>query len=624
MIYEGVLFIMLSEFEKIQTLKQSKNKAVYLVREQKTDEIKIMKELDIKNESYFKLISLRHKNLQEVYDVFEENNKTYFICEYIMGEKLNFLIQNEKLTDEIIYSFILQLCDAVAFLHKQIPPIIHRDIKLSNIIVDNDYHLKLIDYDTIRELKTDREQDTAFVGTRGYAPPEQYGFSQTNEKTDIYAIGILIYRLLGGYNEQNISHYKGKYKRVIQKATAFSPEKRFHTVAQLKNWIHFERYKNWILISIFIIIIVITCLYITKSNITVNQNNIIKEATLGRTEEAVLCEFYIGQADYIAMGENKKFSIAPVFYDKDVLVPIEVLDNIPDVEYTFDEERNHMVIKRQNRKIEITTASNTAYVNNFEVITECRPVVEKSIYKIPISFVASNLGYYFQYNQQEEYVKVVSKNDDRIALNTNKLSFQMEKMSFNHEMPVLIGIKDREYEKTLNQYFKEQLEQCYDTYRELYDTTIINNKENTLFTHNNYVIRKYFTEDFCSILIIDNDAESLEDTDLNAIYRVQDFDMTYSAYNIDLGNKKFLKLDDIINTQEFKKMIREQLLYLSGIMDENYEYINEQNVDDIVSDMNEFFIDTDKTLTVYANLPEWYNMPILARFNFEEYQPYLK
>lgn len=615
---------MLSEFEKIQTLKQSKNKAVYLVREQKTDEIKIMKELDIKNESYFKLISLRHKNLQEVYDVFEENDKTYFICEYVTGEKLDVLMQNEKLTDKVIYQLILQLCDAVAFLHKQTPPIIHRDIKLSNIIVDNDYHLKLIDYDTIRELKTDIEHDTVFIGTRGYAPPEQYGFSQTNEKTDIYSIGILIYRLLGGYNEKDISRYKGKYKKTIQKATSFSPEKRFHTVVQLKNCICFERYKKWFFISIFVIIVIVCmCVYIAENDVAINQNSIIKETQFGQSEE-VLCEFYIGQLDYISMGENKKFSIAPVFYNKDVLVPIEILDNIPDVEYTFDEERNHMVIKRQNRKIEITTASNTAYVNNFEVITECRPVVEKSIYKIPINFVASNLGYYFQYNQQEEYVKVVSKNDDRIALNTNELSFQMEKMSFNHEMPVLIGIKDREYEKTLNQYFEEQLEQCYDTYRELYDTTIINNKENTLFTHNNYVIRKYFTENFCSILIIDNDAESLEDTDLNAIYRVQDFDMTYSAYNIDLENKKFLKLDDIINTQDFKKLIREQLLYFSEDMDENYEYINEENVDEIVLAMNEFFIDTNRTLTVYANLPEWCNMPIQVEFSLEKYEPYLK
>jgi len=204
---------MLSEFETIQTLKEGKDKAVYLVRELKTDEIKIMKELNIKNESYFKLTSLKHKNLQEVYNVFEEKDKTYLICEYVIGEKLNFLMQNEKLSDNIIYSLILQLCDCIAFLHRHTPPIIHRDIKLSNIIVDNDYHLKLIDYDTIRELKTDIEHDTAFIGTRGYAPPEQYGFYQTNEKTDIYAIGILIYRLLGGYNEQNISHYKGKYKK---------------------------------------------------------------------------------------------------------------------------------------------------------------------------------------------------------------------------------------------------------------------------------------------------------------------------------------------------------------------------------------------------------------------------
>jgi len=71
-------------------------------------------------------------------------------------------------------------------------------------------------------------------------------------------------------------------------------------------------------------------------------------------------------------------------------------------------------------------------------------------------------------------------------------------------------------------------------------------------------------------------------------------------------------------------LIREQLLYLSESMEKDYEFINEENVDDIVSNMNEFFIAPDKTLTVYANLPEWYNMPISTEFNFEEYKPYLK
>jgi len=217
------------------------------------------------------------------------------------------------------------------------------------------------------------------------------------------------------------------------------------------------------------------------------------------------------------MDRTKNFSIAPTFDSEngDILVPIEILDNIPSIEYTIDNANRIVIIKKQNRKIELNIANNKAFVNNFEVVVDCVPVIEKSIYQIPINFTVSNLGYYFQYDEQKQNVKIVYKNDDRILLNTNRLSFQFEKMSFNHTVPVLIGIQDKEYEKIINQYFDKHLQQNYNTYRELYEKTIKNNAENTLFTHNNYVRKQYFTENFGSILIIDNDTQSLEDSDLN-------------------------------------------------------------------------------------------------------------
>lgn len=582
----------------------------------------IMKELSTENKSYYKLLSLKCKNLQEVYAIFKENNKTYFICEYVVGEKLDFLMENETLTDKVIYHLILQLCDAVAFLHHQTPPIIHRDIKLSNIIVDNDYHLKLIDYDTIRELKTDTEHDTAFIGTRGYAPPEQYGFSQTNEKADIYAIGILIHRLMGGY--QDISHYKGKYKRSIQKAASFSPEKRFQTVAQLKRSIQLERYKILIVMPILIVIIIVTIYLLIPNNSNIlEQNNAVE---LENLEETIVCDFNIGEKNYTAMGKAKEFSIVPKFDEenRDILVPIELLNDLPDTKYTINYHARNIIIQNQNRKIEMDILSNKAHVNNYEVVVDCIPVIEKSNYQVPINFIASNLGYYFQFDEQQQNVKIIHKQQDRILLNTNESSFQFKKMNFYHSVPVLIGLEDKTYEKKLNQYFAEQLEEYYNNYENIYENTIKNNAENTLYTHYNYVRKKCFTKDFGSILLIDSDAKSLEDVDVNGIYRVKDFRITFASYNIDFKNKRLLQLDDILDKEALNVLIRQKLLYLSENMEEGYESIEKENVDEIISQMNDFFIEQNKTLTVYVNSPDWNNMPIKVDFPLEEYESLLK
>lgn len=92
-----------------------------------------------------------------------------------------------------------------------------------------DDHIRLIDFDAARVPKENREQDTVQLGTRGYAPPEQYGFSQTDERADIYALGVTIKQLLGGRAE------KLRYRKTLSKCTSLDPEKRYSSVRRVKN-----------------------------------------------------------------------------------------------------------------------------------------------------------------------------------------------------------------------------------------------------------------------------------------------------------------------------------------------------------------------------------------------------
>ena len=88
-----------------------------------------------------------------------------------------------------------ELCEVLVFLHGY--GIIHRDIKPSNLLLAPDGHIRLIDFDAAREGKPSADNDTRLLGTRGYAPPEQYGFAQTDSRADIYAAGVTMKQLLG-------------------------------------------------------------------------------------------------------------------------------------------------------------------------------------------------------------------------------------------------------------------------------------------------------------------------------------------------------------------------------------------------------------------------------------------
>jgi serine/threonine-protein kinase len=145
------------------------------------------------------LVTLRHPNLPDVLSYFDEDGRHYLVMEYIEGHTLLDLLNRAggTLPPAMVAEWGRQVCDVLEYLHQRTPPVIFRDLKPSNIMLDRHGRIKLIDFGTARHFDVSKHTDTLKMGSIGYAPPEQYqGQGQTSPQTDIYALGVTLHQLL--------------------------------------------------------------------------------------------------------------------------------------------------------------------------------------------------------------------------------------------------------------------------------------------------------------------------------------------------------------------------------------------------------------------------------------------
>lgn len=163
------------------------------------------------------------------------------VMEYVEGLTLSEYVSSGSVSPAVMKYLFLQLCMAVRELHECInPPVIHRDLKPSNIIISPSGP-QLIDFGIARLWHEDAECDTTHFGTRRYAPPEQFGFGQTSVRSDIYALGKVLFFCLTGKQPPNAMDASSCEKagiprsiaRVICKACAFDPRERYTSVREL-------------------------------------------------------------------------------------------------------------------------------------------------------------------------------------------------------------------------------------------------------------------------------------------------------------------------------------------------------------------------------------------------------
>jgi eukaryotic-like serine/threonine-protein kinase len=149
------------------------------------------------------LAQLDHPSLPKVSDFFSENDRDYLVMDFVTGKDLRQLLQENQgpLAEEDTLAWAGQIFDALAYLHRQTPPVLHRDIKPANIKLTLDNRIKLVDFGLVKLMSTDDERTITVVQGRGtalYTPLEQYGGDggHTDVRSDIYALGATFYHLL--------------------------------------------------------------------------------------------------------------------------------------------------------------------------------------------------------------------------------------------------------------------------------------------------------------------------------------------------------------------------------------------------------------------------------------------
>lgn len=148
------------------------------------------------------LAGLAHPNLPRVTDHFSQNGKNYLVMELVAGETLQAYAQREGLPRPLpeLLGWAEQLCEVLSYLHGQSPAVIFRDLKPANVMLTPAGQLKLIDFGIARLFKPGQANDTQAFGTVGYSAPEQYGSGQTDQRSDIYSLGVMLHELLTGYD----------------------------------------------------------------------------------------------------------------------------------------------------------------------------------------------------------------------------------------------------------------------------------------------------------------------------------------------------------------------------------------------------------------------------------------
>jgi predicted Ser/Thr protein kinase len=197
------------------------------------------------------LSTLGHVNLPRVIDYFVFEGKRFLVQELIEGKTLEEIMDEESPRDEReAVAWALQICEALDYLHKQ--NMVYRDLKPSNCILTPGGVIKLIDFGLVRFFAMGKPKDTVIMGTPGYAAPEQYGQGETDPRSDVFSLGVLMHHLLTGHDPTKTpflfpharslnSALSEEMEQTLWKAMALDPSARFQTVEEMRRVLAHEQ-----------------------------------------------------------------------------------------------------------------------------------------------------------------------------------------------------------------------------------------------------------------------------------------------------------------------------------------------------------------------------------------------
>ncbi|MBQ7834810.1 MAG: protein kinase [Ruminiclostridium sp.] len=295
------------KYNIVSCLKYTEERHVYLITEKETGRKLILKcgtgksgELLLRE---YNIISELMANGAECnmlllpVEYFCIENTHYYIREYAEGKTLASRVEKGvNFNEKDSFDIIAQLCKEIHVLHTQNPPVICRDINPRNVLICNDGSLKIIDFDSARHFNKTATSDTNCVGTKEMAAPEQFGYTQTNVRTDIYVLGmLLLYISTGTYDRY--TEMPDKLKKIVAKSTAFNPEDRYPSALRMYKALISKPKKKAFVSVIAVIMVALTVIgaviFTNKSNFSpvsfINSSLFRKEAvfTSSEIEQAV-------------------------------------------------------------------------------------------------------------------------------------------------------------------------------------------------------------------------------------------------------------------------------------------------------------------------------------------------
>lgn len=225
---EEYIHNILQTYSLVSVLSEKNGGQVLRLRNKTVGKDMILRSYPARFDAYNRLCSILCENLPEIYDVLDLDDGQIVLEEFVNGITVAQMLETEHYRYRGAKKVLLGVCNAMAALHAH--KIVHRDIKPENVMVAGN-RVVLIDLNASRII-SDAPKDTVVMGTVGYASPEQLGLAQSDARTDIYAVGVLMNVMLTGKHptETFASGHAGK---IIRKCTALNPDDRFQTALKL-------------------------------------------------------------------------------------------------------------------------------------------------------------------------------------------------------------------------------------------------------------------------------------------------------------------------------------------------------------------------------------------------------
>lgn len=223
----------LSFYRELTVLDEKKN--IVLVQDRRNSELCVKKTLDIySRDVYEQLASVRIEGVPAVKECVADDGKLIVVEEYVQGRSLKQVLdEHGLLNEEQAYEIAVQLVDILVRLHQLEPAIVHRDIKPSNIIIEKNGHVNLIDFNAARHVNADKNEDTRMLGTVYFAAPEQFGFGQSDERTDIYGLGATINYIMTG-DKPGAGIAECIFSDILKKCLMVDAKDRYQSAAELR------------------------------------------------------------------------------------------------------------------------------------------------------------------------------------------------------------------------------------------------------------------------------------------------------------------------------------------------------------------------------------------------------